>query len=82
MGLPLFFEGLPVVEEVVSVSSVALTEMLSKINLMTTLFQAIGGFVLAYVIFNIISIILAKKKNQELVEIKKLLTIISKKINK
>ena len=80
MNVLFFTETLPVIGDVANISSDAIGELISKINMLTTLFQAIGGFIIAYVLFNIIGIILEKKKNKEIYEIKKLLVNISKKI--
>lgn len=77
-----FFEGLPLVEGTLNVSSGVLIESLSKISFITHLFQAIGGLVLIYVIFSVANFFLNKKKNKEITQIRVLLERIEKQIKR
>ena len=56
--------------------------LLKKLSSMTTVFQAIGGLVLAYIIFNVINMITHRKKRNELRRIRELLEQINKKLDK
>jgi len=66
----------------VNLSSDALMNISPQINWLVALFQAAGGFFIAYIIFNTISLIINRRKERELSQIKILLEKISKKINK
>ena len=61
---------------------IVLEDMLKKLTTISALFQAIGGIVLAYIIFNIVSVIINRKKNKELERIRMLLEKINKKLDK
>jgi len=56
--------------------------LLRKISTLTTLFQAIGGLILAYIIFNIINTIMNRKKRNELRRIRQLLERMDRNISK
>ena len=62
---------------------VTLEDLTSQISSLTTIFQAIGGLIIFYLIFNIINVISNKKKNREIKEInenlKEIKSILSKK---
>lgn len=57
-----------------------LQNLTNRINLVIALFQAIGGFIVAYILFNIVNIVLSRKKNSELKQIRLLLEKINKKL--
>lgn len=57
-------------------------EIIKELSFLATFFQAIGGLVLAYIVFNIISIIHGRKKEQELKRIRVLLEQINKKLKR
>ena len=59
-----------------------LQNLVSKVSTISAVFQAIGGLILAYIIFNVVSVIMNKKKNKELEKIRMLLEQINKKIKK
>lgn len=72
--------------EIGNLTDIMFEDLVTQISSLTTLFQAIGGLIILYIIFNIISTIMNRKKNKEiklinknLEEIKKLLV---KKIRK
>lgn len=56
--------------------------MIKDLSSLVTLFQAIGGLIIIYIIFNIINIKFVKKRQRELVKIRKLLETINRKIKK
>lgn len=62
---------------------ILIEEMFAQISSLTKLFQAIGGLILFYIIFNIVSIVLNRKKNKQLTEInenlKKIKNMLQKK---
>ena len=64
----------------------ALEDLTVQIASLTTIFQAIGGLIILYLIFNIINVILNKKKNKEIKEInenlKEIKNLLSKKKNR
>ena len=53
-----------------------------QISGLTTIFQALGGLALAYLIYLVVSLILDIKKNKELKRIRELLEGISSKLGK
>ncbi len=55
-----------------------LEDVFNQISFLTTLFQAIGGLVILYIIFNIINMIVNRKKNKEIKLINKNLEDIKK----
>jgi len=69
-----------VVENITSI--ILPEEVVKNMSFLTTLFQAVGGFIIAYIIFNIISIILGRKKGQEIKRMRELLEEINKKLGK
>jgi signal transduction histidine kinase len=66
-----------------NLTSVALEDLTRQISSLTTLFQAIGGLIILYLIFNLINFFTNRKKNKELKDINKNLkeikTLLSKK---
>ena len=72
------------VEEVLANASQVLfsPEMIGRMSNLITLFQAIGGLIVAYIIFNIINIFWNKKKAREFEKMTKLLEQINKKLDK
>lgn len=69
--------------EVLNATGAVLNEVLLKrvLNLIT-LFQAIGGLIIAYLVFNIISLWQARKKRKDIEKIRKSLERIEKKLDK
>lgn len=57
-------------------------ELVKDLSFLTTLFQAVGGLIIVYIIFNIINLRFVKKRQQELIKIRELLEKINKKIKK
>ena len=43
-------------------------ELIDKISLLTTLFQAIGGLIILYIIFNLIDMYINRKKGKQILE--------------
>lgn len=60
----------------------SLEQITPKVLTLLTIFQAIGGAVLVYIIFNIISLFWTKKKTKEITRIRELLEEINNKLGK
>jgi uncharacterized membrane protein YuzA (DUF378 family) len=58
------------------------TEVLGRVSTLITIFQAIGGLIIVYLIFNIVNIFLNRKKAQETTRMRELLEEINKKLDK
>jgi len=72
-----------VVENLANLTNIEMLEILIKrMYTLSTLFQAVGGLILAYIVFNIINTIIAKKKRNELRRMRQLLERIDKNISK
>lgn len=56
------------------------SELVGRLSTLVTLFQAVGGMIIAYIVFQIVRLILSKKRKRELEEIKQIVTRIDKKI--
>lgn len=56
--------------------------LLNQMKTMSGIFQAIGGLILVYIVFNIINTIIAKKKRNELRRMRQLLERIDKNISR
>jgi signal transduction histidine kinase len=54
--------------------------VLNQITSLTRLFQAIGGLIIAYLIFNFINVLLNKKKKNELRKIRETVEKINEKL--
>lgn len=67
-----------VLENATNVSS---SGIFGSITSLTQIFQAIGGLIIAYIIFGIINIILNRRKNKQIEDIRKLLEKINKKLS-
>lgn len=59
------------IENITIWNNTAFQDLTSQIADLNILFQAIGGFIIIYIIFNVINAILNKKKNREIKEINK-----------
>jgi len=59
-------------------SGVLLEDLIEQVSSLTTLFQAIGGLIILYIIFNIINMIINRKKKKQLGEISENLKEIKK----
>ena len=57
-------------------------ELLSRAGNLITLFQAIGGLIIAYLIFNIISLWLGRKKAKEISKMSETLERIDKRLQR
>ena len=53
-------------------------DLLSKISILTTTLQALGGIILLYIIFGVINLLLKRKRNKKLESISKDLKEIKK----
>jgi hypothetical protein len=62
--------------------AVMLEELVKQIASLTILFQAIGGLIILYLIFNIINAFMNRKKNKELRNINKNLDDIKRLLSK
>lgn len=66
-----------------NISNIILPDSLVKdLSFLATLFQAVGGLIIIYIIFNIINLKFVKKRQKELEKIRSLLETINKKIKK
>ena len=63
-------------------NGILIEEVLNQISSLTTFIQAIGGLILLYIIFNIINMIINRKKNKEIKMINKNLEDIKKLLQK
>jgi len=72
-----------VAEIVGNVSSIILAQdLFNQASHLITLFEAIGGLIVAYIAFNIISLFLDRKKSKELARMRELLEQINRKLDK
>ncbi len=58
------------------------TELGGRISTLITIFQAIGGLIIVYLIFNIINMFLNRKKAKETERMRELLEEINRKLDK
>jgi len=66
-----------------NITSILLPEEIVKdLSFLATLFQAIGGLIVAYIVFSIINVIMGKKKEQELKKIREAVEQINEKLGK
>jgi len=66
-----------------NITDIALIEnLISRVSTLTSIFQAIGGLIIAYIIFAVVNLIINRKKSDELRRIKQLLEQINKKLKK
>lgn len=61
-----------------NLTSILPNEISNQISFLITLFQAIGGLIIFYIVFNVVNIILNRKKKKELQKIKRDLEEIKK----
>lgn len=57
-------------------------DLVSQVSFLIKLFQAIGGLIIFYIVFNIVNVIINRKKKNELKEINKSLVEIKKLLAK
>jgi Na+/citrate or Na+/malate symporter len=62
--------------------AVTLEALFDQLGTLTTIFQAIGGLIIAYIIFSAINVWHGWKKEKELKKIRQLLEQINKKLGK
>jgi len=66
-----------------NISNIILPDVLIKdLSFLATLFQAVGGLIIVYIVFNIINLKFVRKRQKELEKIRSLLETINKKIKK
>ena len=66
-----------------NITNIIIPDVIVKdLSFLATLFQAIGGLIIVYIIFSIINIKFVKKRQRELVKIRELLEKINKKTKK
>ncbi len=66
-----------------NITNLILPDALVKdLSFLATLFQAIGGLIIVYIIFNLINLRFVRKRQRELVKIRKLIEKINRKIKK
>jgi hypothetical protein len=58
------------------------TELGGRISTLITIFQAIGGLIIVYLLFNIINMFLNRKKAKETERMRELLEEINRKLDK
>ena len=66
----------------ISLPNILPSELIGRMSTLITIFQAVGGFIIAYVIFNILNIFWNRKRTQEMSRIRQLLEQINKKLDK
>ncbi len=72
-----------VVENLSNLTNIETLEILIKrVSTLTAIFQAIGGLILAYIIFNVINTIINRKKRDELRRMRQLLENIDENISR
>ena len=64
------------------ISSIDVERLLIGVSSLNTTFQAIGGLIIAYIVFNIISIWQGRKRRKDSERMVKLLEQINKKLDK
>jgi uncharacterized membrane protein len=57
-------------------------QLLNKFSSLITLFQAIGGLIIIYIIFHIVNLIWNRRRAKEAAEMRELLEKINKKLDK
>jgi signal transduction histidine kinase len=62
--------------------AVTIDMLFNQLGTLTTIFQAIGGLIVAYIVFAIMNMISQRRKERELEKMRKLLEQISKKLDK
>ena len=62
--------------------AVTIESLFDRIGTLTTIFQAIGGLIVAYIVFSAINVWHGWKKERELEKMRKLLEQINKKLDK
>jgi hypothetical protein len=62
--------------------AVTLEALFDQLGTLTAIFQAIGGLIVAYIIFSIINVWHSWKKEKELTRMRQLLEQINKKLSK
>ena len=67
-------------------SNVSLTELptavVGQVSTLLTIFQAIGGLIIIYIVFNIVNVFLNRKKAKETERMRELLEKIDRKLDK
>ncbi len=71
-----------VLENIPNITSINVEDILTQVSTLMTIFQAIGGLVVAYIVFNIINIFWNRKKRREIKKIRELLEEINTKLSK
>ena len=57
-------------------------KLVREISSLVILFKAVGGFVIGYIVFQVVRILLSRKNKKELQEIKRIVKGIDRKIDK
>jgi len=57
-------------------------EIVSQLVTLTKFFQAIGGLIVAYIVFGVLNAIWNRKRSQEIIKMRKLLEQINRKLGK
>ena len=71
-----------VLENIPNITSINVEDILTQVSTLMTIFQAIGGLVVDYIVFNIINIFWNRKKRREIKKIRELLEEINTKLSK
>jgi len=58
------------------------TGLVGKIAGLTTFLQAVGGFIIAYIVFNVINLFYIRRKQKEFTRMRELLESIDRKLGK
>jgi len=64
------------------VGGVEIESLVNQVSFLVRIFQAIGGLIIAYIIFSVINTIIERKKRNELRRMRELLEQINKKLTK
>ena len=66
-----------------NITNIILPDSIVKdLSFLATLFQAVGGLIIVYIVFNIINLRFVRKRQRELIKIRELLEKINRKIKK
>ena len=57
-------------------------DIIDQLTVLTRFFQAIGGLIVAYIIFGVLNVIWNRRKSHELVKIRKVVEQINRKLSK
>jgi purine-cytosine permease-like protein len=71
-----------VVNDTIDILSALPVDLVGRIDFLVTILQAVGGFIILWIIFNIASVFMNRKKNKEIEKINKNLEEIKRLLSK